>query len=265
MMSERVTLERAEYSNASAKIVLSPEQRIASISVDTDGSRQISPGVQSARLEEFSDKQLPTVKTDGAGFTFSTAGPDGQSNHESEKPGESHGHFWQTTSSVLGDYAAGIYQEAKNHPSNLIKNAAIGAGIAMGTAFLAPEAATAAAVLGAAAGFYALGKGAIHLWKDAQTIDNRSGEHTANEVRLAHLAIRNMGAESLDIAAMAAGGGSILRPVFGGYRSMDFGRRISQSMSDAAVPVGEYLAWKETLKLSREVTNWLHPADSARK
>jgi LysM domain len=113
--------------------------------------------------------------------------------------------FIHKAEAVVSDIGAGVVDEVVNHPGEVLKNAAIGVGVAVGAALLAPEIAVVAAVAGVAAGGYELIKHGGEWIHAGDVVANPEG-HTVAEQKQAHDTLHGVGQGITDLAAGVAGG-----------------------------------------------------------
>jgi LysM repeat protein len=113
--------------------------------------------------------------------------------------------FFHKAMAVASDVVEGAVDEVVHHPGEVLKNAAIGAGVAIGAALLAPEIALGAAVVGIGAGVYEVAKHGGE-WIHAADVVANAKDHTAAEQKAAHDELHSFGAGAADLAAGFAGG-----------------------------------------------------------
>lgn len=109
------------------------------------------------------------------------------------------------TDSVLREFGAGMYDQAKAHPIQLGLEASVGAAISIATkAFVGTRVNAVLMAVGGAVALYEAGKGAMGLADQAAVLGNSNS--TSAELALAQQSIRNMGGKTMDFLALSAGG-----------------------------------------------------------
>jgi len=114
--------------------------------------------------------------------------------------------FFGKVGAVLADIGGGIIDEAVHNPLGLLKDAAIGVGVAVGAAFLAPEIVVGAAVVGVTVGTaeVAMNSG---KWLHAADVVANSSDHTEEETAAAHAELHGLGCGAAHLTVGIAGGG----------------------------------------------------------
>lgn len=109
---------------------------------------------------------------------------------------------------VAGQIAEGFVGSVTEHPGRAAAHLAMGAGAALGTALLAPEVVTAAAILGtgylAYRGIEMIGQGAR-----AARVFNNPTQHTPEQHAQAGAQLRHLGESGADLVISGAGGGVV--------------------------------------------------------